>query len=141
LTEQLRIHHDYLSIMPSILSDGIATAVTEPSRRESFLGRTRALLRTNLPPLEEWIGRYGDLFEYIRPKAGAMAYVSARVDLDTLQLAERLRVEESTLIVPGEQLGLTGGFRVGYGHEIAHTLEGLGRVDRCLERAGVLRVR
>jgi aspartate/methionine/tyrosine aminotransferase len=141
LTNQLRIHHDYLSIMPATLSDHLASMVMDPQRRDAILGRTRTTLRSNLPRLEEWIGRHRDLFEYIRPVAGAMVYLSARLPLDTLAMTESLRVEESTLVVPAEQLGLSGGLRLGYGYDIEHTLEGLERVDRYLERVRVAGVR
>jgi aspartate/methionine/tyrosine aminotransferase len=135
LTEQLRIHHDYLSIMPSVLSDYIATVVMAPDRRDAVLHRTRSILRANLPLVEEWISHHEDLFDYIRPVAGAMLYLSARRPLDTLHLAQALRQEASTLVVPAEQLGLRAGLRLGYGHDIDHTLKGLERLDRYLEQA------
>jgi aspartate/methionine/tyrosine aminotransferase/NAD(P)-dependent dehydrogenase (short-subunit alcohol dehydrogenase family) len=137
LTEQLRIHHDYLSIMPSALSDVLATMVMDPERRDTILARTRATLRSNLPRLEKWIEDHRDTFDYIRPVAGAMVYLSARGPLDTLAMAESLRVEESTLVVPAEQLGLSAGLRLGFGYDIGRTLEGLDRIDRYLDRTGV----
>lgn len=128
-------HHDYLSLMPSILSQHLAAIALEPMRRESILERTRAIVRTNLPRLETWIAEHADLFDYIPPRAGAIVYLPLRRQVDTSKLAARMRREESVLLVPGEQLGLSSGFRIGFGYDIGHTLLGLARVEHLL--AGV----
>jgi aspartate/methionine/tyrosine aminotransferase len=127
-------YHDYLSLTPSILSQQLASIALEPLRRERILERTRGILRANLPQLESWIANHAELFDYIPPQAGAIVYLPMRRPVNTSQLAERIRREESVLLVSGEQLGLSGGFRIGFGYEIERTLEGLRRVDRVLEQ-------
>lgn len=137
LIRDLWRHHDYLSLMPSILSERLATIALEPSRREEILRRTRGIIRANLPRLERWIARHADVFDYIRPRAGAIVYLPMRVRANTQRLVDRMREEESVLIVPGEQLGLRGGLRLGYGYDIEHTLRGLKKVDKFLARVGL----
>ena len=48
-------------------------------------------------------------------------------------LAERLRVERSTLIVPGDQFLLDGYIRFGFGNEASYLLAGLQRVGEMLD--------
>jgi hypothetical protein len=132
LIKELWRHHDYLSLMPSIASQLLAEIALAPSRREAILTRTRSILRANLPQLEQWIDTRADIFDYVRPRAGAILYLRAQRRLNTKRLAEQIRREQSVLLVPGEQLGVRSGFRLGFGHDIAHTLEGLARVDRVL---------
>jgi aspartate/methionine/tyrosine aminotransferase len=125
-------HHDYLSLMPSTVSLWLATIALEPARRERVFARTRAILRKNLPRLERWISKHDDLFDYIPPKAGAIAYLPTQRRMNTRRLVERVRQEASVLLVPGEQLGLSSGLRIGYGYDIDNTLRGLKRIESTL---------
>jgi aspartate/methionine/tyrosine aminotransferase len=132
LIEKLWIHHDYLTLVPSLLGDRLATIAMEPARRETLFARTRHILRTNLPPLEAWIQAHGDLFTYARPQAGAIAYVKYRLPIKSGRLVERLRREQSVLLVPGSQFGLGKGIRIGYGYDLDQTLAGLARLDTLI---------
>jgi aspartate/methionine/tyrosine aminotransferase len=140
LIRDLWRHHDYLSLMPSVVSEHLATIALEETRREAIFTRTRGILRANLPRLERWIRSHEDHFDYIRPKAGAIVYLPTRRPVNTRRLAERLRVEESVLIVPGEQLGSRSGFRIGFGYDMRNTLAGLQRVDHVLDREALAAV-
>jgi len=70
LIEELWIHFDYLTCTPTMLSDYLGAIVMEPQRRESILARTRNIIRTNLPIIEDWFLKRDDLFIYTRPEAG-----------------------------------------------------------------------
>lgn len=130
--EELWIRHDYTSLTPGLLSDWFASIAMEPERRDELLGRTRGIVRENLPRLEEWIRGQPSL-SYVRPKAGAIAYVDYDLPIESTALIERFRTEQSVLLVPGDMLGLARGFRIGFGMDVEHTLKGLDLV------AGVLR--
>src|SRR5262249_11976195 len=54
--------------------------------------------------------------------------------IETTELADRFRKEESVLVVPGNQLALSRGFRVGFGHDAKKTAEGLRRVEKVVRR-------
>src|SRR5919202_2672749 len=68
-------HHDYTTLTPNMLSDRLASIALEPARREGILARTRRILRTNLPPVEEWIREHDDILGFVSPQAGAIVYV------------------------------------------------------------------
>jgi aspartate/methionine/tyrosine aminotransferase len=134
LIEKLWIHHDYTTLTPGALSEKLASLATEPLRRDSILARTRGILGRNLPMLEEWIGSHGDLFDYVRPVAGAIAYLKYDLPIRSAALIDRIRQEQSVLLVPGDQLGMGKYVRIGYGSDIEFTLKGLARVDETLAR-------
>lgn len=129
--EQLWIRHDYTTLTPGMLSDWFASIAMEPERREDLLRRTRGIIRENLPRLEEWIQGQRAL-SYVRPKAGAIAYVGYEMPIGSTDLIERFRTEQSVLLVPGDMFGLDRGFRIGFGFDIEHTLKGLDRVADVL---------
>ena len=126
------IRHDYTTLTPGKISDELAAVAMEPERREWILARTREIIRRQLPPLEDWIHSHDDVFRYARPAAGAIAYVAYDLPQSSMELIERIRTEQSVLLVPGDVFGLDRGIRIGFGYDIEHTLKGLSRVDEVL---------
>jgi aspartate/methionine/tyrosine aminotransferase len=132
--EKLWIHHDYTTLTPGMVSDRLTAVAMEPARREWALRRTRGIIRSNLPRLEEWIGSHEGVLTYVRPQAGAIAYVTYRLPITSSKLIDLIREEQSVLLVPGDMFGLGKGFRIGFGNDIEKTLKGLARVDEALSR-------
>jgi aspartate/methionine/tyrosine aminotransferase len=132
LATELWAYHDYTTIGPSALSDYIARKVMQPETRAKILGRTREILRSNLPILASWVDKHHDYLSFIPPKAGAIAYMKYFLRINSTRLAERLLREKSTLVVPGDQFGMDHYLRIGYGCERERLLSGLGRVGDVL---------
>lgn len=132
LIQKLWVHHDYTTLTPGMVSDRLAAVAMEPSRREGILHRTRSIIRSNLPPVEGWIRAHADVLGYVRPAAGAIAYVTYRLPIRSTSLINRIREEQSVLLVPGDMFGLGKGFRIGFGYDVEGTLKGLDRVDDVL---------
>jgi aspartate/methionine/tyrosine aminotransferase len=134
------MQHDYLTIGPNKLSDALARVAVEPKVREHLYGRTRTILNENEPVLEEWVASFGDFLTHIRPAAAAMAFVRYASDQPSEAIAEWVRVNQSTLIVPGSHLGLEGYLRIWTGGKPEFLREGLRRVGVGLDalRSGEL---
>jgi aspartate/methionine/tyrosine aminotransferase len=130
LVKEIWVRHDYTTLTPGMLSDWFCSIAMEPDRREEILRRTRGIIRTNLPRLEEWIATQPAL-RTIRPVAGAIAYVEYDLAVRSTDLIERIRTEQGVLLVPGEMFGLGDGFRIGFGYDIEHTIKGLEAAARC----------
>jgi len=130
--------HDYTTLTPGMLSDRLAALVMLPQVRERVLARTRGIVRRNFPRLEAWIASHGDLFDYARPRAGAIVYARYRLPIDSVRLVDRIRERQSVLLVPGAMFGFGRGLRFGFGYDIERTLEGLALVSREI---GTLRTR
>ncbi len=127
---------DYLSIAPGSLSDYLARKAVRPDVRPRILARTRGIVNANLPILEEWIRRHAHGFKLTSPLAGAIAYPRYTWPINSTKLMERLRDEQSVLVVPGDQFGMDGYLRIGLGNEPADLLAGLEKIDLVLASLG-----
>ncbi len=133
MIEELWSYHDYSTISPSTVTEALAIHALEPARRQNILERTRGILRTNLPTLKEWVDRQKGMFRYVEPQAGAIMWVRYKLDVNSSDLAERVRVEEDVLIQPGDHFGFDNYIRLGYGPAPDYLIEGLERVRRVME--------
>jgi aspartate/methionine/tyrosine aminotransferase len=129
---QIQAHHDYTTLAPGMVSDRLAALAMLPEVRESIIARTRTIIRTNYPQIERWLASHGDVMTWTRPVAGAIVYAHIDLPITSRVLVERLRTEQSVLLVPGEMFGLKKGIRFGYGFDIDATMKGLARVDETL---------
>jgi len=125
-------YHDYTTIAPGALSDRLAREALTEERRQMLLGRTRTIVRDNFPVLEQWLAGQPGAFTWIPPEAGAICYVQYHYDINSLELANRLRTEKSVLIVPGDHFGMDRYIRLGYGERPEYLRDGLARVAELL---------
>ncbi len=126
-------YRDYTTIAPGMLSDHIARIVMEPGTRDRILERTRSIIRTNLPVVEGWIADRQGMLSCIRPLAGAIAFVRYNLPIPSVRLSEKLRLERSVLIVPGDLFGTGRHIRIGYGSERGYLERGLDLIARTLD--------
>ena len=131
--EEFWSRKDYTTITPGTLSDVAARRVLSPEVRPRVIERTRGIIRDNLPRVTRWLDARGDLFSYRPPEAGAICYVRYALDINSSELAERLRAEKSVLVVPGDHFGMDRYLRVGFGNPAAELEEALNRVAALLE--------
>jgi aspartate/methionine/tyrosine aminotransferase len=136
VVREIWVRHDYTTLTPGILSDRLAGLAMQPATRELVLARTRKIIRANLPPLEGWIATHAGVFHYARPEAGAIAYVKYDLPIRSTALIDRIREEQSVLLVPGDMFGVGKGIRFGFGFDIERTLKGLAKVDEVLRAVG-----
>jgi aspartate/methionine/tyrosine aminotransferase len=120
--------HDYITIGPNKMSDRIARIAVEPENRERCYQRTREILRHNLPIAREWMKSFNGLLTWREPQAGAIALLNYNSPIPSVELAERVRVNQNTLIVPGSHVGLEGYVRVWLGGREEFLREGLRRI-------------
>lgn len=135
LREQLWARKDYTSIAPAVLSDFFARAALEPDTRRRIFERCRGIIRANLELVREWADATPGLSVRM-PDAGAICLFAYEARVPSLELAERLRTEDSVLIVPGTHFGLDGTFRIGFGYDAAKLPEGLAAVAAKLSEIG-----
>jgi aspartate/methionine/tyrosine aminotransferase len=125
-------YHDYTTIAPGALSDRLARAALLPERRQMLLERTRSIVRDNFPLLEEWLASHPGGFDWVQPEAGAICFARYHYAINSLELANRLRVEKSVLIVPGDHFGMDRYIRFGYGERPDYLRSGLARLSELL---------
>jgi aspartate/methionine/tyrosine aminotransferase len=133
LAEETWSQHDYITIGPNKISDRIARVAVQPQNRERCYARTREILRHNMPIAREWISSFGGRLRWTEPKAGAIALIQYDADTPSLAIAERVRMHQNTLIVPGSHVGLEGHLRVWLGGREEFLREGLRRIGAELK--------
>jgi aspartate/methionine/tyrosine aminotransferase len=119
---------DYTTICPASVSDSLACLALEPSTRARIGVRTRGIVRSNLGVLEDWMSQQEGRFRYRPPDAGAICYVRYDAPIGSTAFAEKLRTEQSVLVVPGDHFGMDHYLRLGFGNPKDELLDGLGRV-------------
>jgi len=125
-------YHDYTTIGPGTLSDRFARIALQPAMRAKILARTRRILHANLPVITDWLDAHKDRFSYAMPEAGAIVYVRYHDAINSTELVDRLRIEKSVLIVPGDHFGMDGYLRIGFGSETRYLRDGLDRLADLL---------
>ena len=119
---------DYTTICPASISDSLACLALEPRTRALIGERTRGIVRANLRLIEAWMAEQDGRFRYRAPDAGAICYAHYDAPINSTDFAEKLRVEKSVLVVPGDHFGMDHYLRLGFGNPEHELLEGLGRV-------------
>ena len=127
-------YHDYTTISTGILSQWIADKVLQPERRLKILNRNRKMLRENIKILQAWVDKHKGLFRFIPPRAGAMAFIHYSMEINSRELATRLREDKSVFVMDGDCFGMDHYLRIGFGSEKAYLSAGLDRIDQFLAR-------
>lgn len=127
--------HDYVTICPNKMSDEIARIAV--MNQDRCYTRTRELLSKNLEIAREWVKSFDGFLEWREPEAGAIALVKYRSAVPSAELCERMRVRQSTLVVPGAYVGLEGYLRIWLGGREEYLREGLRRIGEELQKEPV----
>lgn len=107
--------HDYITIAPGTLSDLVARVAVSKEGRGKLFERAARALGGNQECFKSWISRLDGFLQYVEPKAGAFAFVRYDHDIPSVELVERLRKNQSVLVVPGAYLGMEGYLRISTG--------------------------
>ncbi len=124
---------DYTTIGASPLSDHLAQIALAPGSRERILARTVRILNQQYPIVDDWFRSRPGVFEWIAPEAGGFVYAKFDLPISSTELAERLRLEKSTLVVPGDHFGMGKYLRLGFGYDPAVLQEGLRRIGELID--------
>jgi hypothetical protein len=125
--------HDYTTIAPGALNDRLARIALSPGRRERLLARTQGIVRTNYATLRTWIDQRDGALANVPPEAGAIAFVRYRHRIGSTALVDRLRGEQSVLVVPGDHFDMDRYLRIGFGCHPALLSGGLERLAELLD--------
>ena len=131
------IRDSYTTISPASLSDYLATLALEPGTRSKIFQRTRGIIQANFGAMREWIDEQEGLFTYRPPDAGAICYMRYRSQVNSSAFAEKLRVEKSLLVVPGDHFGMDHYLRIGFGNPRDELMDGLGRIAEAFQEVRV----
>jgi hypothetical protein len=136
LIAELWAHKDYSSICASVLSQEIAKKIMASETRKKILSRSNTMLSANLQLFQDWLGSHPGLFSFVPPHAGGMAFVGYQMNINSTELAHKLRTDQSVLIVPGDCYGMDKYLRFGIGSPSDYLSQGLNLVSKCIHQIG-----
>lgn len=126
--------HDYITVGPNKISDTMACTAVDMKVREKLFLRTQNCIKSNLPMYHQWIDSFDGFLEFKEPMAGAFCFVKYNTDRPSMDIAESLRINQSTLIAPGVHFGMDGYLRLWTGGETDFIRQGLERVRIELDK-------
>jgi aspartate/methionine/tyrosine aminotransferase len=121
-----------LKLYTTICSSGPSEVLVELALRhsEELIGEARALIGANLPLLDEFLERRGELLEWTRPTAGPIGFPRVRGVGDVRAWCEQIAAEAGVLMLPGEVYGREQHVRLGFGR--ANLAAAIARLDEYL---------
>ncbi len=107
---------DYTTICSSAPSE-ILSIIALRSRGK-IVGIHRARIERNLELLDRFFEEFDDLFEWIRPKAGTIAFPRLKGDRDSFDFCQKIVREANIMLVPSAVFDYDNRhFRLGFGRE------------------------
>lgn len=120
---------DYTTICNSAPSEFLAELALR--HREQLAARNLQIIQGNLVRLDDFFARHADRFEWVRPKAGPIAFPRLLLgDIDTF--CDKLVQESGVLLLPGSMYDHPGNhFRVGFARR--NMPDALDRLEKFLK--------
>ena len=114
LLARLAAFKDYLTICNSAPSEILAIAALRA--KDKVLARNRDIVRANLALLDDCFARNADALEWVRPRAGLVAFPRLLGPVSVEDFAAQLVEETGVLILPESVFDHSGNhFRIGFG--------------------------
>lgn len=121
--------HDYTTICNSAPAEVLGIMALRA--HESIVARNLAIIRGNLGACQAFCTRHSDLFTWLPPRAGSVAFPGLRADLPVSRFCRDVLEKKDVMILPGEVFDDPGNhFRVGLGR--ASFEEALAQVEAYL---------
>jgi aspartate/methionine/tyrosine aminotransferase len=128
---------DYVSLSPGKLNDAIAQLALR--HRERIIERNTRIVSANLAAVAAWIAGHPGVLSWTPPRGGLLALLRYRLEISSLDLADRLATDHGVMLAPGSAFGYEHYLRIGLGQDPGVFRAGLDAAGRCLAslRAGV----
>jgi len=126
--------HDYITVGPNIISDAMACTAVDLEVREKLFLRLQDHIKSNLPMCRQWIESFNGFLEFTEPTAGAFCFVKYNADTPSMEIANSVRINQSTLIAPGIHFGMEGYLRLWTGGDNDFIRRGMERVRVELDK-------
>lgn len=107
---------DYTTICHSAPSEILSVMALENSSDLAL--RSREIVGKNLELARDFFSRYSDIFTWIEPMGGSIAYPSLDLEMDVFDLCEGAVKQKNVMVVPAKVLGdRSNHFRIGLGRK------------------------
>ena len=128
-------YKDYTSLGIPVLSEHFGNIALERKNYQKIVQRARGILKNNVKVLMSWVNRNSAYLSCVEPKAGATGFPKYNAMMDSSAFCEKLLIEESVQVSPGDAFNVPKHFRLRYGGVDERTLgEALSHVEAFLKR-------
>jgi aspartate/methionine/tyrosine aminotransferase len=111
--DRMAVMKDYTTICSSAPSELLAEVALR--HRDVLAERNRQILAENLRLLDDFFARHSELFSWVRPRAGSIAF-PCLLNGEIEEFCHNLVMESGVLLLPGTLFGDRGNhFRIGFG--------------------------
>lgn len=131
VVDNIWARHEYLTLSTSMLSNKLAALALSSDVRPAIIQRTRDYIRKGYPVLKDWMDKQG-ILSSVPPQAAAISFIKYDLDINSIELTNRLVKEKKVLIVPGDHFGIDKHIRISFGLPKDYLLEGLSRIHELL---------
>ncbi len=130
--EKMAALKDYTSICNSAPSEFLAEVALR--NRQGLAARNLGIIEENLTVMDGFFSHHADLFSWVRPRAGSMAF-PRYLGGDVEEFCDRLVKKAGVLLLPGSVYDETGNhFRLGLGRR--NLPQAVARLEEFLEPSG-----
>ncbi len=127
---QIAAFKDYTTICNSALSEFFADLALR--HRSYIIERNLGIIKENLKQLDSFFKRNSDIFQFIRPLGGSVAFPQLLLDQDSKYFCQSLIKKKGVLLIPSSifQYG-DRHFRIGFGRRNLNL--GLSKIEEFIE--------
>lgn len=133
LVEKCWSMRDYITLSPGKLNDALACLGLK--HRDAIVARNTRIISENLEAAAAWIAARPYL-SWTPPRGGLLAlikYDASVINVPSLELADRLAIEQSVMLAPGSAFGYEHHLRMGIGQRPDIFAEGLKRAGALMD--------
>lgn len=116
LMAKMATFKDYTTICSSASSEILAIIALRVN--EKIINNHLERIKRNLSLLDGFFNENSDLFEWVKPKAGTIAFPKLKSDTDTLEFCQKVVKEANIMVLPSTVYDFDNKhFRLGFGRE------------------------
>ena len=104
---------DYTTICNSAPSEFLAALALR--HRAELVRRSLSIVHRNLELLDSFFARHGRFLQWVRPRAGSVAFPRLVLPVDAPTFCSQVVLESGVLLAPGETFARPGHVRIGFG--------------------------
>ena len=104
---------DYTTICNSAPSEFLAALALR--HRAVIAERNVAIVKHNLALLDAFFARWGNVLQWVRPRAGSVAFPRLLISVDATTFCADVVARSGVLLAPGETFSCPGYVRIGFG--------------------------
>jgi aspartate/methionine/tyrosine aminotransferase len=123
---------DYVTLSPGKLNDALACIAV--AHRDRIVSRNTRIITANLATATRFMAEHGSYLSWTPPRGGLLALVKYDLPMPSLELADKLALEESVMLAPGSAFGYEHHLRLGIGQRPEIFEEGLRRAGACFAK-------